>query len=833
MHQHTVYFDLTDTADDRFDRMIEGLLVALLTFAPLALGAVQAWSETVFLTLAAAMALVLAAKLLKRPDVRFIWSWTYLPIAVFLALTAIQLAPLPVGLLKLISPHTVALKTSLLSPLPGSAEHLSPMTLSFYPEATLANLRLLLGVSMVYVVTLNVVRQARQVQRLLIAITIIGAAVAVCALGHLIFGAKRIYGFVDVPVAWVVGPFVNRNHFGQFMNLSLGAAAAVLLVHVDQIHRSRRREAVTVTPGATMLNIPPIVWWLSAAVVVMGIGVFFSVSRGAVLSTVISAGVALLLAQRRGMRVKMWIMVPLTLIVAVFVIYFGFDALAARFSELRDESSGGRMQIAKDILVAWKDYPILGMGLGAFEVVYPMFDRSRIVGLASHAENEYAQVLLEGGLLGLAMVSGFVVMIGRRYAQAIRSAPSPMASAAVGLGFGVLAILLQSFTDFGQHIPANAALTAVSCALLVTLAQASRQTKAAEPRITAGRRAPRLASTVVVAAVSLWVVSDAFDLARAEYNWSDVRALEPGLRNHNWQGEDNDYARLLIAASRASELRPGDIHFRHWLNFYRWKSISRRHDPKTGELILDEQQLGWSQRVVAELLRGLWRCPSFGPSYSLAGQIEKNVLGHPEGARLIRTGYQLSKTDPAANFEAAILDAQEGKWEPAMVKFEHAAGLLPNYLTEGVEVLCRDLHRPDMALQLADQDVPAVRRIIKMLDEAGDAQASAQGKARLSELIKAHAAPPDAPSQALIDAARLATSEGDHAAAIALYRRALNLNDVRADWRLEMARALAARGDLQEAMDEARVAQRLGSSAASGFILELRLRPATQAANPK
>src|SRR5262245_14846940 len=114
MRHRTVYFDLTDTADERFDRVIEGMLVALLLFSPLALGVVQAWSEWVVILLAAAMALVLGAKLLRRPDVRFVWSWTYLPIAVVLLLGVVQLIPFPVSLVQAISPHTYRIKSSLL-----------------------------------------------------------------------------------------------------------------------------------------------------------------------------------------------------------------------------------------------------------------------------------------------------------------------------------------------------------------------------------------------------------------------------------------------------------------------------------------------------------------------------------------------------------------------------------------------------------------------------------------------------------------------------------------------------------------------------------------------
>ena len=67
------------------------------------------------------------------------------------------------------------------------------------------------------------------------------------------------------------------------------------------------------------------------------------------------------------------------------------------------------------------------------------------------------------------------------------------AAAAIGMGYGLVAILVHSLTDFGQHIPANACLTALYGALLLNLAQAVKLGRGAPPRVgwsrlTAGAR---------------------------------------------------------------------------------------------------------------------------------------------------------------------------------------------------------------------------------------------------------------------------------------------------------------------------------------------------------
>jgi O-antigen ligase len=878
-HQ-AVFFDLTDTADERFDRIIEVLLVVLLAFAPIAMGAVQAWSETVVVCLVAAMCLCLGVKLMRRPDVPFVWSWTYLPIAAFLALTALQLAPLPASALRIISPNSVALRESLLGPLPGSQEHLRVMPLSLYPEATASNLRLLLAVCGVYIVTLNVVRQAAQIRRMLLAVTAIGAGVALIGLAHLIFGVGLVYGRYGVETSWTMGPFINRNHLGQFMNLSLGAATALLVTQVAQLLRERRhsRSPRTTSPdsaspphapsdpspvkywsmsGASRSSesddefpqVPPLLWWLAGAVVLLAVCVLFSLSRGAALGLAVSAAVAVAVGRRRDMGLRLWLLLPVAWAVAVAVLAFGFEALSDRVAKITDVESHsiqGRIILVRDLLRGWLDFPILGTGLGTFEFTFPMLDRSKWLSLATHAENEYAQVLLEGGVVGLGLVLVFLAMIARAYVRCARSAPSPMATAAVGLGLGLLAVLLQSLTDFGQHIPGVATLTAVTCALLVTLARASRQTsplpQAAaapaqidSPDSTQRERGPRRATarigaTVVVAAVALWAVVDSIELTRAENRWSQARFHESMLMRRQWRGTESDFQPLLVAAADAALLRPGDIRYQYWLNFFRWKYISLYIDPRTRKPS-DEQVYDWTVHVVSELLAAAPRCPTYGPVYTLAGLIQRNLLNQRDaGAALVRTGYRLSRADPAANFEAAMVDAEQGLWEDAMGKFRHAAELHREFKLEAVDALVMQFRRSDLAMELAGEDGGAIARIVQNLEQVGDAEGAARATQRRREVVLSLAAPVNAPAEALLDAARLASADGDYPAAVQFYRRAVLLDYVNAGLRLELARALAGAGESEEALREARAARALGSAAAERFVMELQLRPATRSA---
>jgi len=88
-------------------------------------------------------------------------TWVSLVVAV-----VVQLVPLPVSVVRLISPNTVARKLELLGDLPGAQETLSRLTISFYPYATKHDLRLVLAVASVFIIALNTLRRPEHITRI-------------------------------------------------------------------------------------------------------------------------------------------------------------------------------------------------------------------------------------------------------------------------------------------------------------------------------------------------------------------------------------------------------------------------------------------------------------------------------------------------------------------------------------------------------------------------------------------------------------------------------------------------------------------------------------------
>ena len=390
---------------------------------------------------------------------------------------------------------------------------------------------------------------------------------------------------------------------------------------------------------------------------------------------------------------------------------------------------------------------MLGTGLGTHEVVYPMFDRSTIPMLAAHAENEYAQAAEETGLIGLTtlIVFGIIVWIG--YIRNIRSAYTPIRSAAYGLGFGLVGIMIHSLSDFGQHVPANMFLSGVSCALLLGLVRKRQKSnpivKVAE--VSRCSRCLRISVLLCVSGVWAWILLGANSARLAEAHWKKALAVEQSLVEKDWLASSEEYVDLISNAAAAADYQPDNVKYRHWLNVYRWKSISRTPDPNTSEVVISEPAMKFVHRIVNELHNTRLLCPTYGATYCVVGQLEKFTLNDPNGADHIRTGFQLAPCDPTACFVAGLLDAEEKQIDASFEKFSRAIELDAGFFKSVADIYINHVSRPDLAVAIAGDDIGRLSHVanaLVVMEERTDIVEKAQ--AQVVELLREKCSGPDA-----------------------------------------------------------------------------------------
>ncbi len=272
---------------------MEGIVLLMVCLAPWAFGAVQPAFEALLYAGVALLALLWAARAILEGTA----SWRRCPVTVGLAglflVGAMQLVPLPHGLLNRLSPTAAGLYRELL---PENREALPPPhavpaavlpagdTLSLYPAGTREELFRLLAVFLLFVVVRNVASPG-SLRRLALAATINGAALALFAFLQF-FSSPRGTMYWSVTTyadASPFGPFICRNHFPFYVNQCIGLAAGLLLARRNAATDPGTDHETIASPGwwnpLELLSDAPSLW-LAACLALMAAAVAFSLSRG-------------------------------------------------------------------------------------------------------------------------------------------------------------------------------------------------------------------------------------------------------------------------------------------------------------------------------------------------------------------------------------------------------------------------------------------------------------------------------------------------------------------------------------------------------------------------
>jgi tetratricopeptide (TPR) repeat protein/O-antigen ligase len=807
---------------------LSGMLVALLVFMPASFGAVEAWSELVVISISAVLSIGLALWFACGRSIRPVGTWAWLPLLLFAIVVVCQLIPWPAGLVRSLSPSTISTRQELLGDGGAADGH---ATISLYPLATAHGLRMLLVGVTCFAVASCAFRKSWQIKGLLTAIFAIGCAEALVALAQVATSADKIYWSIPTFSGPPAGSFVNYSHFCQFMNLSLGAGIALVLV---RLHEDRR----TGIRAPTGRFWPTIDWeaygWMIVGIILSAMAVMTSMSRNGAISLVAAAAVIGTVLYRRGsLSWQGWLIGMLPLGVLAGLLVFGFDAVYARLSTLSHaDSYQSRWELTLGTSRAWRSFPIWGTGLGTHEFVFPMFDASTMPYLAAHADNDYAELLEEVGISGAICIAGLLAWAGVQVVRLILRGRSPLSSAAYGIGFGLLAVAIHSATDFGQHVPAVFCLSAILCGLLVAIARIDGR-YAAKQNVTEAPAVPKSLSlrwlTALVGVVALlglwgWAWKDAYAAYLGERWWAATVELEARTQQHDRAPTDQDFVDLISAADAASQSEPQNVKYAYGLNEYRWRSLSREIDSSTGKLVLHSDVLPFVTRIADELSQVRRLCPTFGPPYALEGELRLFVLNDQRGSELIRQAVRLASYDPSTCLVAGELAARTGRADEAESLLTRAVKLNPSNYREVIGAFLFDLHRADLAKALAGDDYERLAMLAAVCAESKDyANMAGELATSAEDSLRRRAASTDAQPSQLALLAGEDFGRGDFASAAEFYRRALNQEYRQVDWHLQLARALKEIGQRDEALHEVRICLRLrpGDKAATALLDEL------------
>jgi O-antigen ligase len=387
----------------------------------------------------------------------------------FVLLIVLQLTPVPTGVREILSPS-------------HPAEHgWAPSTIS--TSATVRGLLFACALLAVHAAAGAAFTRRASRERFLRILAFTVPILGIAALFQHSSGLVRIYGVFKPQErgASIFGSFVNRNHFAAWTAIATALAIGLLDVrwrgYTDRVgarpNLRRRLSTLQSEDGIGLLATMTCVFVGIAALLA-------SASRGGILAFVAAVALAILSRRRAGV-------VPISALAALFlsigVAWLGLDRVATRFEELADDSPE-RVALWTDSLKQLRGGEwALGSGFNTFSAkasrsapfalpagatpwpaaVDDLARRHARIAIRTlesqpghvwyrEAHNDYLQVLVETGLIGLALVAWGVarVLVGARH--------EPWRLAALAAG------LLHAAVDFPFQIPAIAVLFAVVAA---------------------------------------------------------------------------------------------------------------------------------------------------------------------------------------------------------------------------------------------------------------------------------------------------------------------------------------------------------------------------------
>jgi tetratricopeptide (TPR) repeat protein len=186
------------------------------------------------------------------------------------------------------------------------------------------------------------------------------------------------------------------------------------------------------------------------------------------------------------------------------------------------------------------------------------------------------------------------------------------------------------------------------------------------------------------------------------------------------------------------------------------------------------------------------------------------MLNNPQGAPLIEAGFRLAPADAIVCYVAGMLDAQNHKFDAAIEKFKRAIKLDRNLFKEIAEYCMAEMNQPDLAVQLAEDNIGQLSFVATILANNPDTKETGkQALTTIKSVLVKKCDSPDAPASAVAALAAISAKEANIPAAIEYYKRALAVEYGNVQWRFALARLLAEQGQNEDAIHEARICLRL------------------------
>tara|TARA_B100000315_G_scaffold260522_1_gene322573 strand:+ start:2506 stop:3831 length:1326 start_codon:yes stop_codon:yes gene_type:complete len=405
--------------------IFEGGLILLVLFSSIFTGSVDQTSSywlQIFIFLLVFLFLV---KKLALNDSEFYYPKASIFLGLFFIFLVFQCLPLSLSILKIISPKTALLYHQAL---PAAFEK-NLFSITIYSLATKKEAIKLFSFFCIFFITINTINTRRQFQRMILIIILWSVILTFYGLvKKFSLNQEHYLGF---------STFLNRNHYAGYCILIIPFSAGYALANKN-------------------LNIKILFSFITG---MLGLSVFLTASRAAILSIIVSLSLMIFLSfYIKKIKEKKNIAIGICALLGMVFLFslFDFGGVISKFKFLELDTAG-RFYRFKDAFSAVKDFPLFGVGLGNFRYIFTSYRTFHDIQFQSYLHNDHLQLFLETGLIGISLYISFFLFIIKDIVKQYNKRKDPFVKNIVLGGlFSILALGIDSFFDLDFHIPAIA-----------------------------------------------------------------------------------------------------------------------------------------------------------------------------------------------------------------------------------------------------------------------------------------------------------------------------------------------------------------------------------------
>lgn len=338
-------------------------------------------------------------------------------------------------------------------------------SLSLDPYSTTAAIIKYVIFLVIFAASLTFINTPKRLRKIVFTIIIFAALMAFYGILQNLAQAEAIYGLRPAGFANPFSSYVNRHHFAAFMEMTIGLTLGILFI------QGTKKDKFLL---------------LIIAVILMGIAIVMTGSRGGFISLIGVMGLLVLLMvvygdkkhpkEKRTFFNKKNIIiigssVLLVLILFSITIWLGAGSAVERGVGLQvsdPDFSTGRIHFWSTTLQIIRDNPVLGTGLDAFGVSFTKYDTWNGVYRLEYAHNDYLQTLSDSGIVGFIFIILFIFLLFKQGLKIINNSHDRFRrGTAMGALAGCFGIIIHSLFDFPLRTNANSLFFLVLAAIAV------------------------------------------------------------------------------------------------------------------------------------------------------------------------------------------------------------------------------------------------------------------------------------------------------------------------------------------------------------------------------